>query len=274
MQYSKKLAEIFKKKNLKSDYLFSLLVNFWFAPCDAFLRAPEIAIWKNIKFVKPTLNIGCSDGRMDRYLFEGKNIDVALDNDRRLIKLARKSGLYKKTILTSADKIPFEDEYFSTIVSNSTFEHIKNDLESVKEASRVLKKGGSFILTTTNDRFLKTMFKLDLKEDKLKRYNKRVNHYHYKSEDDWVKILKDVGFSKVYTKTYDPDDWMRTWWILFRMTTLRVYKRELWSYLKDSPYGKLFPKKLISTFIYETLLHVYKKSYDSPGNWLFIWAIK
>jgi len=79
------ISKIFNKKNLLDDYLKELFLNFWFAPCDAFLRAPDVAIWKNIIFKSPTLNIGCGDGRIDKYLFKRKVIDYAIDNDRKLV---------------------------------------------------------------------------------------------------------------------------------------------------------------------------------------------
>src|SRR4030043_1963442 len=152
MRYLKSpdISKIFNKRKLKDDYLKELFDVFWVAPCDAFLRSPEIAIWKEINFISPTLNIGCRDGRMDKYLFNGKRIDIAIDNDRKTIGLAKQSGLYKNTVFKSASKMPFKDNSISTVISNSTFEHIKYDLESIREVFRVLKKGGRFIFTTTN----------------------------------------------------------------------------------------------------------------------------
>ncbi len=47
----------------------------------------------------------------------------------------------------SASKLPFEDEVFDAVVSNLTFHevrYVKDKRELVREALRVLKKGGSF----------------------------------------------------------------------------------------------------------------------------------
>lgn len=46
--------------------------------------------------------------------------------------------------------INFPDETFDFVVSFQVIEHIKNDKLFVKEISRVLKKGGKFIVTTPN----------------------------------------------------------------------------------------------------------------------------
>ena len=276
MQYLKRdsYLNIFKKKQLINNYLKDLLNEFWFVPCDALLRAPELAIWQNIELKGPTLNIGCGDGRIDKFLFKGKKINVSIDYDKKAIEIAKTSGLYGKTICASASNMPFDNNSFNTIISNSTFEHIKRDLSAVNEVYRVLKKGGSFLFTTTNDRFPNTMRIIGLSRQRFKIYNQRVNHFHYRSETDWKDILTRTGFSFFYIRSYLPDKWMSVWWILFKLSTWKIYRRELWSYLKDSPYGKIFPKKVISKILYFTLLDNYKKSFQQPGNWLFIYAIK
>jgi SAM-dependent methyltransferase len=46
--------------------------------------------------------------------------------------------------------LQFEDESFDYVISFQVIEHIKQDKEFVKEVSRVLKKGGKFIVSTPN----------------------------------------------------------------------------------------------------------------------------
>jgi len=50
----------------------------------------------------------------------------------------------------SADKIPFDDEVFEVVNSFETIEHIPTYKEFIKEAKRVLKKNGVFIVSTPN----------------------------------------------------------------------------------------------------------------------------
>ena len=268
------MNSIFYKNKLKNKYFEQLVNEFWYAPCDSFLRAPEIAIWRSIQPKHPILDVGCGDGRMDKYLFPHIDIDVGIDSDKKAVGVARKSGLYDKVVHSKASKIPFENDYFSSVISNSTFEHIKDDLFTLREISRILKIKGDFIFTTTTDNFLKTMVLLGLKGQPLKTYNERVGHYHYRSVNAWKSILKNAGFEPIIVQRYFPISSMKIWWNLFRLTTLKVYKRELWSYLKDSPYGRLFPSKLISKMTYLLLVKSYKKAFDKSGNWVFVWAKK
>uniref|UniRef100_UPI004056B0CA class I SAM-dependent methyltransferase n=1 Tax=Alistipes sp. TaxID=1872444 RepID=UPI004056B0CA len=46
--------------------------------------------------------------------------------------------------------LPFPDEEFDTVISFQVIEHIKQDQAFVKEVARVLKPGGSFIVSTPN----------------------------------------------------------------------------------------------------------------------------
>jgi len=168
----------------------------------------------------------------------------------------------------------FKSNSFYTVVSNSTFEHIRYDLLAVKEVYRVLKKEGHFIFTTTTERFKKTVRNFCKSDKKFSLYNKRVQHYHYKSIKEWINLLKEVGFKNIYIRDYANDRWMKSWWLLFRLTTLKVYKRELWSYLKDSPYSRIFPSKLIGLMYYYVFYKEYRNAFFRPDNWVFIMCEK
>lgn len=268
------MRDIFNKDKLSLKVLKKLYSKFWYSPVDAFLRSPEVAIWSSIIPKHPVMTIGCADGRMDKFLFPHIVFDVGIDNNCEAVKVAGKTGMYKKVLCTGAENLSFKSGSFSAVVSNSTFEHIKKDVESVSEVSRVLKKGGDFIFTTTTDRYEKQMEKMGVTGEKLKKYNLRVEHFHYRSFEEWKNILKKHGFEIVYSRYYFPEKCMRIWWMLHRLTTFKVHHRELWSYLKDSPYGKLFPKKLMANLYFMLTRNAYKKAFDTKGCWLFIWAKK
>lgn len=259
---------------LKDTYFKELLTDFWFVPHEALLRAPEIAIYRNIDFLHPILDIGCGDGDLDKYVYRGKKIDVGLDNDEKVIERAKKSGFYKKVAFENAENMSFKDNSFSTVISNSTFEHIKNDKKAVFEVSRVLKPGGSFIFTTTTDRLKKQMGLLGIKGTILNKFDNRVHHYHYRKVKEWEKILHDAGLKIEYLQYYFPEENVKPWWNIYKITIIRPYRRELWSYLKDSPYGKLFPNKLITKFFYSILKKNYKNSFSENGVWIYIKATK
>ncbi len=76
------------------------------------------------------------------------------------IKKAENEGILERVSFekASASKLPFEDETFDLAVSNFVFHEVKdekNKKKLIKEALRVVKKGGSFVF---QDMFLSKLF--------------------------------------------------------------------------------------------------------------------
>lgn len=249
--------------------------DFWFAPCDIILRATEERIFRNLDFQRPILDIGTGDGRNTKALFWNRiKLEMGLDPNEKAVKNARKIGIYKKVTIGDAAKMPFKARSFATVVSNSTFEHITDDETSIKEVARVLKKGGKFYLTTTSDRLARTVKKLYGNKKEFEKYNDRVDHLHYRSLSDWEKIFKKNKLKIVEKKYYLSNKQIKIWYWFHRLVTFKPYKRELWSYLKDSPYGKLFPSGLISKLLFLFFSYTREDLFQKKGNWVYIVAEK
>ena len=264
-----------KYKKLESSLLRKMLEDNWFAPNDAYLRTPEVFLWQELKksVSYPLLNIGCGDGVMDMNLFRGYKKHTGLDNNPESIERARSVTLYEKVVLSGAENMPFKDGQFKTVISNSTFEHIKKDKEAVSEVSRVLKKGGSlFFNTTSNDLYKVLIEKMSRKE--MKKFNDRLAHYHYRSLDEWTKLLKSSDMKLEEYLFYHPKNNIEVWLNLYRFATFIPYKREMWSYLRDSRISPIMPKKAISEFWYQILKRSCSRSFEGKGKWLFMVARK
>ncbi len=254
--------------------LKKLLKEFWVAPMDAFIRSYETEIWNKVRFLHPNLDIGCGDGRYDRLLFENKVFDYAIDPDRKQIKIAQKEKLYKKVVLSNAEKMPFKDNHFMQVISNSTFEHIKNDVAAIKEIGRVSKRGGLISFTTTS-KYLKDNLLASLKsKEKFNDFNRRFNHFHYRSYFEWKKLLKKCGFKVIKHYSYLSVRDFRIWLVLYNIFTFKIINRELWSYLKDSKYSKYIPSKVVSEIEYFLINLLRDKNIVKNGMWQFIQAKK
>ncbi|KKQ75950.1 MAG: Methyltransferase-like protein [Candidatus Woesebacteria bacterium GW2011_GWB1_38_5b] len=262
------------KKDLKLKYLYDFLETFWYAPCDALLRSVEAVIISKATILSPSLDVGCGDGRISKLLFGKRIIDIGVDPGKKEASLAAKSGVYKSVLALDAASLPFKDGHFRTIIVNSTFEHIKHDKQVLKELSRVTKKGGIIYLTVPSDKYLKLLKSLGLNGARLKNFNIRVAHYHYRTKEDWEKMLSQVGLKATEMQYYFPKQLAKMWLLLFRLTTFKVYRRELWSYLKDSPYGKLVPKNLVIYFLKRFISPAYRLSFEEGGGLLYIKAVK
>jgi len=249
--------------------------DFWFSPSDILVRAREERIWRDIEFKRPVLDIGCGDARIGKDLFwNKKQFDVGLDADIKEIENAKKLKMYKKLIVADAADMPFRSRSFYSVVSNSTFEHIEDDEEAIKEISRVLRKGGRFYMTTTTDRLRKT-FKRNLTPSEYKQINTRLHHLHYRSIDEWKKILEKNNLKIIEYKYYFDDVDIEEWIRLFKITTFNFFNRELWSYLHDPRVSKFLPNNIFSSVIFTFFKKRFRdKIFTEKGNWIYIVAQK
>ena len=242
-------TKIYDTLKPKQSYINYYVREYWFAPQDVLLRSIEANIISAIKFKHPILDIGIGDGGISRFLFSKKlKIDVGVDIDESGLEKARETGVYKKVLCADAQNLPFNNASFNAVVSNSTFEHIKDDLAAVEEVSRVLRKNGLFFMTVPNPFLEKTVLSIEGNGKKaklaLKKFNTRVQHFHYRSLMEWGRIFKKNNMDVLYYKYYFPEGTTRSWYILMRFSISKFRKRELWSYLAHSPLNRIIPKKL------------------------------
>jgi 2-polyprenyl-3-methyl-5-hydroxy-6-metoxy-1,4-benzoquinol methylase len=132
------------------DYLHDQLLTM--APHRALLRSVESRFMAAVPLQHPVLDVGCGDGHFASVTFT-EPIDVGMDPwERDLVECATlRPDVYKDLVLASATEMPFADESFQTVVSNSVLEHIPDVEMTVREISRVLKPGGEFAMTTPSE---------------------------------------------------------------------------------------------------------------------------
>lgn len=102
------------------------------------------------------LDMGCGLGGFITECHSNQINCIGIDVDERAVyitqerlKLEGKSS-NSKIICASAEALPFNDNSFSTILSMTVVEHVKNIYTYLKEANRVLKSGGILIVVAPN----------------------------------------------------------------------------------------------------------------------------
>lgn len=98
------------------------------------------------------LDFGCGTGTMLRSLVRYGEA-VGVDADAEAIRFCRRRGLKDVQHLES-DELPFDDDAFDVVTAFDVLEHIDDDARALREIRRVLRPGGTLLLSVPAYRFL------------------------------------------------------------------------------------------------------------------------
>ncbi|WP_353683374.1 class I SAM-dependent methyltransferase [Thermodesulfovibrio sp. 3907-1M] len=132
---------------LKSKIKFNRIQKFYHG---IKVRIVNLKLIPNIKSAKKILDIGCGEAETLKFIREYMNSDaelygVDLEKNKNLPSFVK---FYEVDI--EEQKLPFEDEYFDTVISTFVLEHLQNPQQFFLETNRVLKKEGYFYCVTEN----------------------------------------------------------------------------------------------------------------------------
>jgi SAM-dependent methyltransferase len=97
-----------------------------------------------------TLEVGCGEGRVTRDLVKRGHDVVAVDATAELLKLARESDARSAYLRCDAAALPFADESFDLAVFYNSLMDVDDMDGSVREAARVLRRGGRLCACVTH----------------------------------------------------------------------------------------------------------------------------
>ncbi len=235
----------------------------------AVIRPKEAAYYQPYKpFVRPILDFGCGDGFFSQLAF-GK-VEVGLDVDEKSLKEAQWRHIYSQVVRYDGSKIPFPDNYFATIVCNSVLEHVPNLDYSLKEISRVLKKGGSVYFTAPTSYWPDYLLGKRVLGRRYQRYfikkSRHFNLYHFLQ---WRRELAKHGL-----QVTDNHYYLDSLWLMF-LFDLSHYL-SAFSLLSKRLLGRwvILPKKAVLFRPFYHLLLTEKKDRGKRGAYLFVAATK
>lgn len=97
------------------------------------------------------LDAACGDGVLGKFLIEEQQCEVhGLDVSDYALDISRQRGLTAKFCNISSDRYPYEDGIFDFVTMLCCLEHILDPAHALTEAKRVLKPGGTIIVTLPN----------------------------------------------------------------------------------------------------------------------------
>lgn len=159
---------------------------------------------------KKILDLGCNDGFFFQMLFKNSlnnNYKVGLDMDPTVIEEARKKEIFDDLTVADIRMMPYPDDTFDMIISNSTLEHVEDIDKAISEINRVLKTGGQVIFTVPSNKFINLVFpplnllSLSCKKKVLK--SKYFGIVNVLSSFDWKKKFNsEAGFKINDFRTY------------------------------------------------------------------------
>ena len=130
-------------------------------------------IKENLKIISPLLDVGCGTGISTNF-FKVKS--VGIDNCKEMLKQGTKNLIYG-----NAEKLPFKDKSFSTVISVTAFHNFKDMEKALRETIRVSKNNNICIT------FLKRSKRLSRFKNLIKKYF--INIKEIEEEKDIIFIF-------------------------------------------------------------------------------------
>jgi len=152
------------------------------------------------KEYKNLLDIGCGTGYLIDMLSKNHKAEyTGLDLSPEMIKEANKKKIKNATFIEGiSDDLPFEDKSFDIVTCSQSFHHYPKTDKPLKEALRVLKPGGLYIISDTGVGPFKN-FGVKFDNFVYRHFSKSGDcnvSYLEKMEKD----MKQNGFNIVYSK--------------------------------------------------------------------------
>lgn len=161
------------------------------------IRPQEADLFEQNKNIikPPILDLGCGDGFFAEAVWGKNKIDIGLDLPNERTINIEKSKIYKKIVYFDGIKIPYQDNFFQTIVSNCVLEHVENLEGLLKEVIRVLRPGGYFLTGVMCDKWENYFFWSKLiGKNYIKFMRKKQDHKNLFSSEKWHQEFENAGF--------------------------------------------------------------------------------
>jgi ubiquinone/menaquinone biosynthesis C-methylase UbiE len=157
----------------KEDEKAKLNEEMWDVRAETYDRCFSFSRWTQKKLVSllrlgenpSLLDLACGTGWAVRYaasLTNGRGKFYGVDISSKMIEKAEASSASYMNVhfrKSNVEGLPFDDDFFDSIICSNAFHHFSNPEKALREAHRVLKpKGIIYILDTTADDFFTRMW--------------------------------------------------------------------------------------------------------------------
>jgi len=131
----------------KSKCFRELALKYALAPSAILIRTAEAELLSALPMEPPVLDLCCGDGYFCSLVCRD-GVEAGCDVSETALNSAHERGQYRVLVYADVAKgIPFRNETFQTVMSNSSLEHVKNIDFTLQEVARVLKPTGKLYTT-------------------------------------------------------------------------------------------------------------------------------
>jgi 2-polyprenyl-6-hydroxyphenyl methylase/3-demethylubiquinone-9 3-methyltransferase len=144
------------------------------------------------------LDIGCGDGRLTAAIAQAGFVVVGIDVAEEPLRRARELHEGIDVRLVPADgEGPLADASFDVVWAGETIEHVTDTAGWLSELRRVLRSGGSLLLSTpAHDRL--TLLSVALSSRRFdRRFDPRSDHVRFYTRRTLARLLADFGFEQI-----------------------------------------------------------------------------
>lgn len=134
------------------------------------------------------LDVGCGRGLLLQKIAaraESGTELFGIDISPKLCALAEQNNPGARIVVGDAEALPYPDQYFDTVCMTEVFEHMLDFHKPLAEVRRVLKPGGTFIISVPNRDWASYDF-----------YDQRRNHEFQPVDDHYFRFAEITGLLK------------------------------------------------------------------------------
>jgi len=96
----------------------------------------------------PVLDVGCGNGIYTQWLAKKCAPAFGIDHNLKNLNWAKTEFPDSHFLMANGENMPFPDEYFNAVMITEVLEHTRDDRSTLREIHRVMKPGGTLLLST------------------------------------------------------------------------------------------------------------------------------
>lgn len=117
------------------------------------MKLVEKQLLRQLELRSPFLELGLGDGHASKFLFEGTPISVGGEARLFSLNMAKRFDAHEKLAAIDMQQIPFADASFSCVSVIQALNRVSNREKALSEMARVLKPGGTLLITDASEHF-------------------------------------------------------------------------------------------------------------------------